>query len=127
MTCKHINEAKTKISILIDSGAIHTEMGPFLTLAEAESIVSPNRWTSGDSSEIRRIAKKYPVIDRGALQERLREINILLSLCNCSNELNKTTEAVSEELNERELSLLSIKKDNERLIGEKINWKQILK
>jgi len=125
MTCIHITEAKTKIEVLINSGAIETKIGPFLTISEAESIISPNRVFSGDSNEIRNIAKQYPVIDRKIMEENLKEIRTLLSQCNCLTKAKESEEQKLEdekrktrqkdkELSDVQSELSLIQNENER-------------
>jgi predicted RNase H-like nuclease (RuvC/YqgF family) len=127
MTCIHINDAKTKIEILIGSdSSIQTEMGPFLTVEESESIVAKDRFFSGDLREIKNISKKYPAIDKNLLREKLKEINLSLSQCNCLNKANESEKQKLEEekrklrqkeskIDENESEILLIKNENERL------------
>jgi len=39
MKCTHINQAKTQISILINSGAIYKEEGPYLAPEEVKTFM----------------------------------------------------------------------------------------
>jgi hypothetical protein len=86
MTCIHINEAKQQISILIDSGSIHKEVGPYLTPTEVKNFTHGYVFNS-TKEQAEQLGNTIKVVDERVLKEKLKEIKETLYKCDCLDEL----------------------------------------
>lgn len=130
MTCTHINQAITSISILVNSGVIYKETDPFLKIEKVMKFME-SRWTNAEEWELNQISDKIRIIDEASLKDELEKIKEKLDDCSCFNEkkseMSRKIEAMNEEIKEKELNLVSIKKDNKNLIEEKIRLEEEIK